>query len=448
MRRELKGKKVLVVGLGKSGMAASRLLAREGAVLAVADENTELGEKRDELSHLGATLHLGSLDPAVFTAQDLVVTSPGVPLSHAAFGAAREKGVPVIGELELASGFIDEPILAITGTNGKSTTTALTGHICATAGLKTFTGGNLGRPLSERALGERGDVCVVECSSFQLESIETFHPKGAAFLNLTPDHLDRYEDHEAYGRAKARIFMNQTDRDVAVVNAHDADAMRFSNGIRSVRYTFGHGSPVTRGIRDLGGALTLRLADDLTDERYPLTARSLRGVHNRENAMAAVLLARTFGISKAHVQAGLDSYPGLPHRMEFVRELNKVEWINDSKATNVDSTLVALRSFEKGVILIAGGRGKGAPYEPLVQLAPGRIRVVLTIGEDAATLQRAFEGVVPVVACRELQVAVERAQSLAQPGDVVLLSPACASYDQFKNFEDRGERFKMMVAAL
>ena len=448
MARELKGKKVLVVGLGKSGLAAARLLAREGAQLAIADEKTEIGAAGDELKKLGATLHLGSLDPKVFASQDLVVTSPGVPLSSAAFGAAREKGVPVIGEIELAASFIDEPVLAITGTNGKSTTTALTGHLCTHAGLKTFTGGNLGRPLSERAMCERGDVVVVELSSFQLESIDRFHPRGAAFLNLTPDHLDRYPSHQAYGAAKARIFMNQSDRDFAVINAHSPDAMALSDGIKSLRYTFGHGSPVARGIRDLGGKLTLRLADDMPDESYTVTAKSLRGVHNRENAMAAILLARGFGVPKDKIQGGLDTYPGLPHRMELVRELNGVEWVNDSKATNVDSTLVALRSFDEGVILIAGGRGKGAPYDPLVALAKGRIKAVLTVGEDAGNIQRAFEGVVPVVSCRELQVAVERALALARKGDTVLLSPACASYDQFKNFEDRGERFRMMVAAL
>jgi UDP-N-acetylmuramoylalanine--D-glutamate ligase len=447
MKRALQGKKALVVGLGKSGLAAARLLAREGAVLSAADEKPAV-ECADELRKLNAALHLGSLDPKLFSAQDLVVTSPGVPLTHAAFGAAREKGVPVIGEVELASGFIDEPVLAITGTNGKSTTTALCGHICAASGLASFTGGNLGKPLSERALGNRGDVAVVELSSFQLESIDSFRPRGAAFLNLTPDHLDRYASHESYGQAKARIFMNQAEGDFAVVNAHDAAAMRLSENINSVRYTFGHGSTVTRGIRNLGGKLNLRLADDLADESYALGNRALRGLHNRENAMAAVLLTRLFGVEKEKVQAGLDSYPGLPHRLEWVRELDGVEWINDSKATNVDSTLVALRSFENGLVLIAGGRGKGAPYEPLVALAKGKIRAVLTIGEDAPAVQRAFEGVVPVVGCRELQVAVERARTLARRGDTVLLSPACSSYDQFKNFEERGDRFKMLVAGL
>ncbi len=446
--RELRGRRVLVVGVGKSGLAAARLLAREGARLVIADEKADLGPAGDELRALGAELALGGLDPARFAAAELVVASPGVPLAQPAFDAARKAGVPVICEVELAAGFISEPLLGITGTNGKSTTTALTGFICETAGRRTFTGGNLGRPLSERALGPTGDVVVCELSSFQLESIDALHPRGAAFLNLTPDHLDRYATHEAYGLAKRRIFQNQTEADFAVVNAHDADALRFSDGIRARRLTFGFGPPIDGGIRDRAERIVLRLEAGAAEEGYQITNRALRGKHNRENAMAAIVLARGVGIEPGHVQAGLDRYPGLAHRMEFVRTLDGVEWINDSKATNVDSTLVALRAFAHGVILIAGGRGKGAPYTPLVELARDRVKAVLTLGEDAPAVEKAFAGVVPVVACRELATAVKRAKMLATEGDTVLLSPACASYDQFKNFEHRGESFKGLVQAL
>jgi UDP-N-acetylmuramoylalanine--D-glutamate ligase len=444
---ELKNKRVLVVGVGKSGLAAARLLAREGARLQVVDQKADLGTAADELKSLGAELHTSGLDETLFANAELIVTSPGVPLTLPPFDRARAAKVPIIGEIELASWFIQEPILGITGTNGKSTTTALTGFICEQSGLKTFTGGNLGRPLAERALGPAGDVVVCELSSFQLESIETFHPRGAAFLNLTPDHLDRYASHEAYGLAKRRIFANQTADDFAVINAHDKDAMRLSEGIASKRFTFGHGSPVARGIRNLAERLTLRLSD-ATEEQYRIDNKALRGMHNRENAMAAILLARAFGVSAEQVQKGLDGYPGLPHRLEYVRTLDEVEYINDSKATNVDSTLVALRTFSRGLILIAGGRGKGAPYTPLVELAKGRIRTVLTIGEDATNIEQAFTGVVPVVSCRDLATAVQRAKVLAKAGDTVLLSPACASYDQFKNFEHRGESFKILVNAL
>lgn len=446
---ELKGKRALVVGAGKSGKAAARLLLREGAQVALVDQKADLGALGTELAAEGVKLQLGGLDATHFTAAELIVTSPGVPLAHPSFQAARDAGIPVIGELELGFRFLREPVLAITGTNGKSTTTALTGHICATAGLRTFTGGNLGKPLCERVLaGGEGDVAVVECSSFQLESVDTFHARGAAFLNLTPDHLDRYADHEAYGQAKARIFRNQVNADFSVINAHSRDAMRLSEGGGAVRWTFGHGSPQTLGIRDLGGKLVLRHRDDRADEIFTVENRALRGAHNRENAMAAVLLTRQFGVRREDVQRGLDTFPGLPHRLEFVREHQGVEFINDSKATNVDSTLVALKAFEQGVLLIAGGRGKGAPYGPLVELAQGRIRAVLTIGEDAPKVQQAFEGVVPVVACRTLEVAIERATQLAHAGDTVLLSPACASYDQFDDFEHRGRRFKEVVGAL
>ena len=462
MARALLGKKVGVVGLGKSGLAAARVLVREGAIVSAADEKAELGAVGEALAALGVAVHAGPLDPGLFASQALVVTSPGVPLSHPAFKAARGAGVPIIGELELAAGLLTEPLLAITGTNGKSTTTALTGHLCATAGLRTFTGGNLGQPLSEHVLEPAGDVpacaasvpacaasvSVVECSSFQLESIERFHPRGAAFLNLTPDHLDRYPDNAAYGAAKARIFMNQVAGDFAVVNAHDPEVMRLSEGIAATHYTFGRGAPVPFGIRDDGEHLVLRLSDDAAVERYAIENRALRGAHNRENAMAAILLARTFGVPADAVRAGLHTFGGLAHRMESVRTLDGVEWVNDSKATNVESTVVALRAFETGVVLIAGGHGKGAPYAPLVALGPGRIRAVLTVGEDAPAIEQAFSGVVPVVTCRTLEVAVQRAHALARPGNTVLLSPACSSYDQFKNFEERGARFAALVAKL
>jgi UDP-N-acetylmuramoylalanine--D-glutamate ligase len=237
-----------------------------------------------------------------------------------------------------------------------------------------------------------------------------------------------------------------TPADFAVVNAHSPDAVKFSEGVAARKLTFGHGSAVDDGVRDLGGKLTLRWNG--AEETYEVNNKALRGAHNRENAMAALLLARAQGVAPAQVQDGLDHFPGLAHRLEFVRALDGVEWINDSKATNVDSTLVALRSFEQGVILIAGGRGKGAPYDPLVALAKQRVRAVLSIGEDAPAVEAAFQGVVPVVACRELATAVKRAKMLAKPGDTVLLSPACASYDQFKHFEHRGDTFKALVGAL
>jgi UDP-N-acetylmuramoylalanine--D-glutamate ligase len=273
-------------------------------------------------------------------------------------------------------------------------------------------------------------VHVVELSSFQLEGISTFRPRGAAILNLTPDHLDRYPSHLAYGQAKARILMNQTPGDFAVINADDPDTVELAVHAKASVHWFA----LSQREEFLG--------------RYRLANRALRGDHNLMNAMAAVKLAELHGVSREAIQKGLDSFPGLAHRLEFVRELHGVEWINDSKATNVDSSLVALKALAGNIWLIAGGKGKGAPYDPMVEASKGKVKGVLTIGDDAPKVDAAYRGGFPVVACGTLQKAVEEARKRTQPGDVVLLSPACASYDQFKNFEHRGESFKALVLAL
>ncbi|MBM4379775.1 MAG: UDP-N-acetylmuramoyl-L-alanine--D-glutamate ligase, partial [Deltaproteobacteria bacterium] len=337
--------------------------------------------------------------------------------------------------------------VGITGTNGKSTTTALTGELLRAAGQDVFVGGNLGTALSEAALSARAcNSYVVELSSFQLEGIDALCLDAAAFLNLQPDHLDRYPDMAAYAAAKGRIFAQQGTGGVAVVNAADGWTARQTG--RARRWGFlveGRSQQVEVAFLARGTVEGFTLP---TGERLLLRNKALRGAHNAENAMAAALLACACGASTEALQRGLDGYPGLPHRMEFVRALHGVEWINDSKATNVDSSLVALRAFTRGVWLIAGGKGKGAPYTPLVELAPGRVAGVLTVGQDAPGIEAAFRGTVPVHPCGTLAAAVGRARELAKSGDTVLLSPACASYDQFKNFEDRGEQFKRAVRDL
>jgi len=380
--------------------------------------------------------------------------SPGVPLALPELQAARAAGVSVWGEVELAGRLLTEaPMYGITGTNGKSTTTALTGELFLKGGRRTFVGGNLGRPLSEAAMAPQDwNALVVELSSFQLEGIRALRPQGAAILNLTPDHLDRYASHAEYGEAKARIFLNQrADSDFAVVNADDADVMGLARKARVPVYGFSlTGKPVV----DAPALAGLAVAEEggfrmeFSGERFGLRNRALRGAHNAQNAMAAALLARLGGVSAEAVQAGLDSYPGLPHRLESARVLDGVEWVNDSKATNVDSVLVALRAFPGNLWLIAGGKGKGAPYTPMVEEGRGKVKGVLTIGQDADTIAAAYAGVSPVHACGTLAGAVKKARELAVDGDTVLLSPACASYDQFKNFEDRGDTFKRLVKAL
>jgi len=398
----LAGRHALVVGLGKSGAAAARLLRSRGASVVAADDK--------QVPFDG---ELRSVSPKSLNGVDLVVVSPGVPLTLQIFQEARALHLEIIGEVELAARFIEEPILGITGTNGKSTTTALCGHLLAT-------------PLSERVLqGGRLDASVCELSSYQLESIATMRCAGATALNVSPDHMDRYPSLDAYAAAKERIFANQRAGDLAALNAADARvvAMKTNPGVQR------------------------KLFDPRTDA-LQLRAKTLRGAHNKENALAACLLARHLGVSGEPLHRGLDSYPGLPHRLEPVRVLDGVEFINDSKATNVDSVEKSLSAFEAGVIIIMGGRGKGAPYAPLRELLKKRAKAILTLGEEATRIAAELGDVAPLHACGTLAAAVAKARALARPGDTVLLSPACASYDQFKNFEDRGEQFKALVRGL
>ena len=411
----------LVVGLGKSGDAAAHLLRSRGAQVVGADDK--------DLPFEG---ELRRVVPESLRGIDLVVVSPGVPLALPIFAEARSRGVEVIGEVELASRFIEEPIFGVTGTNGKSTTTALCGHLLATAGLQVFTGGNLGDALSNRVLWKGTlDATVCELSSYQLESIVSLRCAAATVLNVTPDHLDRYPSLDEYAKAKERIFENQCPGDTAVINEADprVRAMKTNRGVR-------------RQIFDAHNPLRIEGTE------LPLRAPTLRGAHNRENAYAACLLARHLGVALDALQKGLDSYPGLPHRLEPVRVLDGVEWINDSKATNVDSVEKSLTAFPGNVHIIMGGRGKGAPYAPLRELMRGRVKTIFTIGEDAPAIASELSGVAEIEPCGALATAVFRARKRARGGDVVLLSPACASYDQFRNFEDRGDQFKALVRGL
>jgi UDP-N-acetylmuramoylalanine--D-glutamate ligase len=457
---ELKGRKITVVGLARSGVAAARLCAREGARVTVTDRRaaSELGGPLGALDGAGVRRALGGHDRADFEGADLVVASPGVPLSIPEVAAARARGVPIWGEIELAARFLPGvPVVAITGTNGKSTTTALTGALFA-RDRKTFTGGNLGTPLCDLVLsGEPVDAVVLELSSFQIEGVERLRPRIAAILNVTPDHLDRYDDVDAYAAAKARLFGKQGPGDAAIANARDPRAVAMASASRGTLHTFGFGPPARGAARDPGGepgpaGVAIALCPDSgAEERYLVRNRALRGRHNRENAMAAVLCARILGVPGAAVQAGLDAFPGLPHRLELVSERDGVEWVNDSKATNVDSTFVGLSAFPPArarVVLIMGGRGKGAPYAPLRPLFEGRVKALLTIGEDAPKVEAELGDLCRTEPCGNLAAAVERAARIASAGEVVLLSPACASYDQFRSYEERGDAFRRHVQEL
>jgi UDP-N-acetylmuramoylalanine--D-glutamate ligase len=457
---ELRGRKVTVVGLARSGVAAARLCAREGARVTVTDRRAaaDLAGPLASLDGADVRRTLGGHDRADFEGADLVVASPGVPLSIPEIAAARARGVPVWGEVELAARFLAAvPVVAITGTNGKSTTTALTGALFA-RDRRTFTGGNLGTPLCDLVLtGERVDAIVLELSSFQIEGVERLRPRVAAILNVTPDHLDRYPGVEEYAAAKARLFGLQEPGDAAIANARDPRALAMAAASRGAVHTFGFGPPAPGAARDPGGepgadGTPIVLSPSAgAPERYLVRNRALRGRHNRENAMAAVLCARLLGVPGAAVQAGLDAFPGLPHRLELVAERAGIEWVNDSKATNVDSTFVGLSAFPPArprVVLIMGGRGKGAPYAPLRPLFPGRVKALLTIGEDASRVEAELGDLCPTEPCGTLSAAVQRAARIAAEGEVVLLSPACASYDQFRSYEDRGDTFRRHVQEL
>ncbi len=447
------GQKFVVIGLGKSGIGAAKLLLQRGAHVLALDENVNATKPIDDPRF---ELKIGPFPAEYWKGATAVVVSPGVPLGKPEIEAARAAGVPVYGEIELAYRTMPAgagPLLGITGTNGKSTTTALLGELVKHHEPRTFVGGNLGTAFTlayEHADEKPYAMHVIELSSFQLEGVIDARFKVAAILNLTPDHLDRYATMQDYGFAKARIFAGQQPGDFAVVNADDPEVLMLSRHAKGPVYAFTlDGSRTNPGFA--GMAIGGREKFALNFGRpavFNVTNRALRGAHNLQNAMAAALMARLAGISDLAIQQGLDSFPGLAHRLEFVRERNGVEWINDSKATNVDSSLVAMKALKGDVWLIAGGKGKGAPYAPLVEVSRGKLKGVLTIGQDAPAIAEAFRSSCPVHDCGTLEQAVAQAAEISTRGDTVLLSPACASYDQFKHFEHRGDVFKALARAL
>ena len=449
----LSGQTFVVIGLGKSGMGAAKLLLHRGAKVLALDENPKATRPFEDPNF---ELKAGTFPAEYWKGASAVVVSPGVPLTKPEIVAAKAAGIPVYGEIELAFRTLPKgagPLLGITGTNGKSTTTALLGELVKQHIPRTFVGGNLGTAFTlayEKADEAPYEMHVIELSSFQLEGVVDARFKGAAILNLTADHIDRYPSHEAYGLAKARIFEGQQPGDFAVINADDPDVLMLSRKAKVPVYAFTlDGRKTNPGFAGMAVGSGEKFGCTFgTPSSFTVTNRALRGAHNLQNAMAAALMARLAGIPDAAIQRGLDSFPGLAHRLEFVRERNGVEWINDSKATNVDSSLVAMKALRGDVWLIAGGKGKGAPYEPLVEAARGKLKGVLTIGKDAPLIAAAFAGVCPVHDCGTIEKAVAQAAEISTRGDTVLLSPACASYDQFQNFEHRGDVFKSLARAL
>lgn len=448
---EQAGLLAVVVGAGKSGLAAAELLRSKGARVVVAEECVT-PEITARVADLGATVAV--MEPETFDRAELVVLSPGVPRSKPGLKAAIERQI-VVGEIELASWFIHIPMIGITGTNGKSTTTALVAHLLAEAGRRVFAGGNLGEPLSRLAMRPNDfDLAVVELSSYQLESLVDARFEVACWLNLTPDHLDRYRDIEEYAAAKERLLARRAANGVAVLNSKDPYCS--DRGIRvggPIRWFAGETKSKlaeTMGTRVSESGDALRASEETDDvEHYVLSGAGLMGAHNKANACAAIECVRHFGIEPAAVNRGLSTFPGLPHRIEAVGTISGVRYYNDSKATNVDSAIIAVLAVPGPKILIAGGKDKGAPWAPLVDAAVANgVKAVLSIGAAAPIVEAAFQDRVPhVVHCGDIHRAFEEGRRLAVAGDAVLLSPGCASFDQFKNFEHRGDVFRAIVRA-
>jgi UDP-N-acetylmuramoylalanine--D-glutamate ligase len=450
------GKHIVVVGLARSGMAVARFLKEKGAHVTLTDKATEeiLGIFATEARQLGVALELGCHHASTFQTADMIVISPGVPHTIAPLEEARAKGIQVIGEVELASRFIDIPIIAVSGTNGKTTTTELLGNMLAASGLKVFVGGNIGNPLIE--IADRSadlDVIVAEISSFQLDTIDTFRPHVAVMLNISADHLDRYPNIDAYAASKRRLFKNQADTDFAVCNGNDPLVQQQCKEIKSTVMNFYSQPP--ENLRSLNGAtinprqVAIRVPE-LGTGQIDLEQTHLIGPHNHENIAAASLAALVAGATFEGMQKALDAFQVLPHRLEPVGTINDVNFVNDSKATNVDAVMRALECFSHPVVLIMGGRNKGYDFGVLRRHVKKHVKKLVIIGESGEEILEAL-GQAPdqgAVKAEDMAQAVGHAFAAAQPGETVLLSPACASFDMFGSYAERGAHFRRLVKEL
>jgi UDP-N-acetylmuramoylalanine--D-glutamate ligase len=428
--------------MARSGVAAARLLHSRGESVFVTDSGKP--QSTEQLDDLGIRWEAGKHTTARFLRADEIIVSPGVPLNIPPLEAARQKGVPIISELELASRYLQGDIIGITGSNGKTTTTTLVGEILKAAGRTVQVGGNIGTAMCSLVeTSTPGTINVIEVSSFQLDAIAAFRPRVAALLNVTPDHLDRYADFSAYRSAKFRIFENQRGTDSAVLNRDDANVFPPPVNLRARQQYFSRTDGVADGAFRFGGMLYLNgnAVMAASDVR-------LRGEHNIENVLASMAITGNYGVSSSTLTAVIGEFRGVEHRIEFVATVRGIAFYNDSKATNVDSAIKAVTSFDQKVILILGGRDKGASYDPLVEAMQGRVKQVLVIGEASAKIASAIGNKIPLALSTSLEDAVRHAASMGEPGDTVLLSPACASFDMFHNYEHRGCVFKKSVQEL
>ena len=435
--------RTLVIGAGKSGVAAANFLAARGEEVSITDSTAH--PQLPMALHDGVTRFFGHMEESALAGVTQIVLSPGVPATIPIVLRASMLGIPVIGEIELAYRHLQGTVVAVTGSNGKSTTTALIGEILKVAGRRPIVAGNIGEPLIAALDLEKPRTYVLELSSFQLETVETFHANVALLLNITPDHMDRYANFDGYAAAKYRIFRNQESSDVAIVNANDRRARPRDTTARVWR--FSSAGAIDDGAYLEGDELAMNV--DGNERRIPRASLKLQGQANVENALAAWLAARAVGISDVDVQIAFGTFAGLPHRMVLVRELDGVRWINDSKGTNVDATVKSLESFPpSSVILILGGKDKAGEFERMRDLISEKARAVLTIGAAADRIGEALAGSTAIVPAGDMSEAVKWAKANAQSGETVLLSPACASFDQYRNFEHRGEHFEELVKRL
>ena len=447
---DLYDKRVLVVGLGKSGVASALFLKSRGAQVTVSDSkpSDQLQEEIPLLLDQGIVVETGGHGERTFRGQDLIVVSPGVPVDVQPLVQARALGETVIGEIELASRFFPGTVVAITGSNGKTTTTTLAGEIVTTSGIKAVVGGNIGTPaVSLIAEASLETVVVLEISSFQLETIETFRPQIAVILNITPDHLDRHRTFAAYVDAKARIFENQNPADFTVLNADDSTCVELAQRTKAQVIWFSRKKEISRGACVRDGRIIYR---DAKGQREVMLVSEipLKGAHNVENVLAGVCVGILLECKPDRIREAVRNFKAVEHRIEYVATVRGVEYYNDSKATNVDATIKALESFPANIHLILGGKDKDSDYTQLNHLLRERVKQVYTIGAAAEKIESQIREAAKIVQAETLEKAVKQAASAAQSGDIVLLAPACASFDQFRNYQHRGQVFKDTVRTL
>jgi UDP-N-acetylmuramoylalanine--D-glutamate ligase len=445
----LTGKKIVIIGMGRTGIATARFLGKQGAKVIVTDEQPidKWGKEFEQIA-TEKWLEIGDYNTRILTGACIVVPSPGVPPGNDLLVEAQKKNIPVISEIEIAYRFLKVPVIAVTGTNGKTTTTTLLGKILKYSGKKTFVGGNIGNPLIEYVEGsQKEDFIVAEISSFQLQWIEKFRPFIALLLNITCDHINYHGSFAEYRRIKTRVFANQTKADFAILNAADPEQEEMDRIINAQVIKFSSKRALQKGIFIKKNNIVLRIPG-ANEEQYPLSIINLPGLHNTENVMAAIMAARLCGCSQENIIMAVAAFRGLPHRIEFVGEKNSIKFYDDSKGTNVGSVVRALETFARPVILLLGGRDKDGDFETLKPLLAAKTKKVILFGEARNRIASLIGKDMPALKKAKLREAIESAYKNAQPGDIILLSPGCASFDEFANYKERGKFFKDVVGNL